>query len=813
MADFKNNITNNINSNGNINGNISIGNNNNMNYNGSYEKDINDENLNMDELRKEYELFKEFDEDGERELKAVKDMLNIREDIESIYPYEEAMGIFESGGYRTKTYYYEQYKFAKITDTDYRGIYEIDTYSEFENNADYLEYRKKLMEKLVKDKDFLIFKENEKLINVLVENVSKLDTAKANIRPYFKDGFVSEKEFDIEKIKKEIELKGIQEVANDLNVFALYYGVAEDRNYTVMEFKDYLNDNIVDEVKKEIAIEKIKAMMNDENDIDEELNSYNNQILDKTILEKIIEHLDKYIEKFKEILEAAKLNVEKTSEMIKDKEKNNKLDKDNFSNSELVMIGGLENKIDVLKGDIESITLGIGVTPDEREEFYNLPKEEQEKINKRLENDKLNMIGELILYDDLNNFLLQNDIARKEYILNKDLNIDGSFIEKGTSFFVEGFKNDKFEVHFEGNKNNSYKNDIGNGYYFDEFELSKMVDLTKIKELNGKEIEVFNNQYLYKTSEKKYSDNELHQKYDEWRTRRAEENQDKNNPFIWDCTEESARKDFSEFLGLKEPISCDEMLGLEYKYEIGKVVNLSKDDYNLLGIEHPENALKNVNSSLVNISEEQLNVIKDKSMNDLASEDREVFSHLIKEKSLGIFEKDIYEYYDAIDSIEKKAINEDIYSLIGENSVSKVVAENLEEKINRRIDILVDLGIDKNFNYDIAINKVNLNDNLNAIFAEYLSESVEIRHKDSLDEGQEIKSIKEFEDYAIDYLTPVSLDKNEEEANRKELENEIEKWNYKELLEFAQDNELNIEKVDRSIELEKDNNKSKGMSM
>ena len=57
------------------------------------------------------------------------------------------------------------------------------------------------------------------------------------------------------------------------------------------------------------------------------------------------------------------------------------------------------------------------------------------------------------------------------------------------------------------------------------------------------------------------------------------------------------------------------------------------------------------------------------------------------EDSKRIFEKDIYDYYDAIDNIEKKAINEDIYSLIGENSLSKVIAENLEEKINRRIDI------------------------------------------------------------------------------------------------------------------------------
>lgn len=321
--------------------------------------------------------------------------------------------------------------------------------------------------------------------------------------------------------------------------------------------------------------------------------------------------------------------------------------------------------------------------------------------------------------------------------------------------------------------------------------------------------------YLYKISEedKNYTDNELYQKYEEWRIQRAEENQDKNNPFIWDCTEESERKDFSEFLGLKETITCDEMLGLEYKCEIGKIVNLSKEDYNLLGIEHPENVLKNIDNSNIELSKEQLNLIKHKSMNDLANEDREVFSYLIKTKTLDVFEKDIYEYYDAIDSIEKEAINEDIYSLIGESSLSKVIAENLEEKINRRIDILVDLGIDKNFNYDIAINKVNLNDNFNAIFADYLSEGIEIRHKDSLDEGQEICNIKEFEDYAIDYLTPVSLDRNEEEANRKELENEIENWSYKEFLEFAQDNELNIEKVDKSIEIENDKEQKKGMSM
>lgn len=279
----------------------------------------------MINLEKEYELFRMFDEDGKRELKTVKDMLNVREDIESIYPYEEAMGIFESGGYRTEIYYYEQYKFAKITDINYRGTYEIYTYGEFENNADYQEYRRELMEKLVKDKDFLIFKENEKLIDALVENVSKLDTAKSNIRPYFKDGFDREKVFDIEKIKYEIELKGIEKVANDLNVFALYYGVEEDRNYTVMEFKDYLNDNIVEEVKREIVIEKINSIMLERDEMLDELREYSNNLEDKSFLGKVTDFLNSYIEKIKGAIENLREVFE--NENIKESEKNiNELD-------------------------------------------------------------------------------------------------------------------------------------------------------------------------------------------------------------------------------------------------------------------------------------------------------------------------------------------------------------------------------------------------------------------------------------------------------------------------------------------------------
>ncbi|NGT46637.1 Uncharacterised protein [Clostridium perfringens] len=599
---------------------------------------------------------------------------------------------------------------------------------------------------------------------------------------------IIDKYFSDELRENSKPLKFLQSfIEKNMDVEDIYKFNLELENYDILGLNKLI---LKDEVRKKY-LEKSDSwdeLLDFEESIKNRKNNTNIDVLGENRLTR--EHFEIYA------LDYYEGNTELINKYLEFLDENFSIDRVNEVYNDYIisdLVNSLDDKIYEAESTIQSIEFGYS-----------------DSINEGLKIQILK--GEIELYEDLKNFI-SGKKDKNEYVLDKDLKIDGSFIAKGTSFFIEDFKDGKYGVHFEVNKNNIYKNDIGNGYYFDEFELSKIVDLTRIKSLNGKEIEVYNNQYLYKTSEKKYSDNELYKKYEEWRIQRAEENQDKNNPFIWDCTEESARKDFSQFLEIKETITCDEMLGLEYKYEIGKIVNLSKENYNLLGIEHPENVLKNIDNSNIELSKEQLNLIKHKSMNDLANEDREVFSYLIKTKTLDVFEKDIYEYYDAIDSIEKEAINEDIYSLVGESSLSKVIAENLEEKINRRIDILVDLGIDKNFNYDIAINKVNLNDNFNAIFADYLSEGVEIRHKDSLDEGQEICNIKEFEDYAIDYLTPVSLDRNEEEANRKELENEIENWSYKEFLEFAQDNELNIEKVDKSIEIENDKEQKKGMSM
>ncbi|WP_283689701.1 pentapeptide repeat-containing protein [Clostridium perfringens] len=163
-------------------------------------------------------------------------------------------------------------------------------------------------------------KENEKLIDDLVENVSKLDTAKTNIRPYFKKEFDGKKVFDIEKIKKEIELKGIEEVANKLNVVALYYGVEEDRNYTVMEFKDYLDDDLVEEVKKEIAIEKINSIMLERDEMINELKEYSNEVQYKSFLDKVTDFLDSYIEKIKGTIENLREFFE--NENTKESEKN-----------------------------------------------------------------------------------------------------------------------------------------------------------------------------------------------------------------------------------------------------------------------------------------------------------------------------------------------------------------------------------------------------------------------------------------------------------------------------------------------------------
>lgn len=72
----------------------------------------------------------------------------------------------------------------------------------------------------------------------------------------------------------------------------------------------------------------------------------------------------------------------------------------------------------------------------------------------------------------------------KEYetLIDLDLN-DGSFIRKGTSFLIEGYKDGKHEIHFSRREGNIYIPDNGTGdmYYFNEAEIKNFTDLSKGK--------------------------------------------------------------------------------------------------------------------------------------------------------------------------------------------------------------------------------------------------------------------------------------------------------------------------------------------
>lgn len=61
----------------------------------------------------------------------------------------------------------------------------------------------------------------------------------------------------------------------------------------------------------------------------------------------------------------------------------------------------------------------------------------------------------------------------KEFITTKELKLeDGSFIQEGTSFFIEGDIDGKYALHFETREGNTYSNELGDEYYFNESDIS-----------------------------------------------------------------------------------------------------------------------------------------------------------------------------------------------------------------------------------------------------------------------------------------------------------------------------------------------------
>ncbi|WP_338631650.1 pentapeptide repeat-containing protein [Clostridium baratii] len=589
----------------------------------------------MQDLKKDYELFKVYDSNGKKELAAVKSLLNENRDIESLYPYEAANGIFETGGYRRQIHYYEQSRFAEIVDTKYTGTYEVDTYSEFKENKEYKEYREKLIEKLVNDREFLDFKdknkdkvlvsvlnaedlnylgyyidnvheltninkqlnyvnddfirfntegsielkidalkedsfnldinlgiekdidiikeiekssdekaikfienykaeinkkeaEKENLIKELEINIENLDTPKGgSIRPFFEDTF------DIEKIKQEIESKGIEKVAKDLKDFVLWSGVEGEYNNSVVLAKDYIKDDIVKEAvekaKQEAIIKKINSIM-DEREQDREffkveikniafaLKEYRNDFLDKSFVEKLSDYLDRYIEKVKDIIEKVKDNFEKDSlekESILDKHLNlNGLTKENKereissyleskgilndtvkeslkNNSEFLNL--LEEKI-LLETEINFIKENIRVLPAEYMDLDNegytvsyVGSEQYNNAKAKLENDLLNE----------ENKLIENDEALRS-IVDKEV-LSNSFGDKKESLLLRLKDNEKFnellvekvekEVEILFTNSNEEKIEIERELKSIKKEINKEIEKERGIFLNGKTIE------------------------------------------------------------------------------------------------------------------------------------------------------------------------------------------------------------------------------------------------------------------------------------------------------------------------------------
>ncbi|MBY0756302.1 hypothetical protein K5V21_12675 [Clostridium sardiniense] len=227
----------------------------------------------MSNFKNDYELFRIYDSNGKKELEAVKSMLNESRDIESLYPYEAYNGVFESGGYRRQIHYYEQDKFAHIINTEYKGTYEINTYGDFKEKRIYKEYREKLVNKLINDKDFLEFKEKNKdkiLVAVLnsensIDNLYELSEIN-NILNKVNDDFFMFNSKETEKL--EIDVLKEESFNLDINL-----GIEKDID--IMKEIEKSNDenaikfieNYKGEINKKEDISYLEYFSSDENAI------------------------------------------------------------------------------------------------------------------------------------------------------------------------------------------------------------------------------------------------------------------------------------------------------------------------------------------------------------------------------------------------------------------------------------------------------------------------------------------------------------------------------------------------------------------
>lgn len=135
---------------------------------------------------------------------------------------------------------------------------------------------------------------------------------------------------------------------------------------------------------------------------------------------------------------------------------------------------------------------------------YILVEEEQLKNENRLEKEIEYEIKEQELMKEENKEI---DTIKEYNVLVDIEGKDGSFISKGTSFFIEGFENGKYEVHFSNEEGNVYiPNDgVGDGYYFTKDEIEKFSDFN-IEKNNENEIDVLGESDDWKLTDRDYEE-------------------------------------------------------------------------------------------------------------------------------------------------------------------------------------------------------------------------------------------------------------------------------------------------------------------
>ncbi|WWU63296.1 CHC2 zinc finger domain-containing protein [Clostridium baratii] len=459
----------------------------------------------------------------------------------------------------------------------------------------------------------------------------------------------------------------------------------------------------------------------------EYINSWikNAELKDK---EKLVNEVRNVSKEYIEIMEETLIN-DKENSLSLEKEKENDIMKDDKKwayrylenknlNSELVdeLLNNnqflelldekiyLDNKISDLKEDIKYYS---------NESKHNLLDELKEEL--KLNEELSSFISKEI------NLVVGSEIEEvkykeKEYTIKSDIKLeDGSFVKKETSFFIEGFKDGNFKVHFENNSRKYYIDELDLEVFANpekpinrEYNKSNKKDLarSKTKNYDYKKVNYYDVNKLKELPIKEVCEQlglafEKASKDKLWTKIRNEKssscciNLDKNYWYDFGLGYGGDTiKLVQEVKGItpKEAIKeLAEMFGIEGE-NVKNNFYLSKDNYKLIGIE-PDRATLNLDINLEKQSIEEIKEIEKiygRSMNELANYDKDKFLEIIKEKSIPILigDKEKIEIVnDRINNLEDKSSKD--------GTIYYGMLVSLSEKLNTRIEIIEKIGLNK----------------------------------------------------------------------------------------------------------------------